>query len=214
MDCPHCGKAFHEQWVQTYLPHPAQTDVLWFGRIAFCPACNQATVDLKRAPRSGASEDLRVYPNSTFRSPTPKEVPASIRDDYEQACRVLPLSEKASAALARRCLQTILRAQGYAQRDLAAQIDALLGEPDPAKAIPTSLRRTVDAIRNFGNFSAHPVTDLTTLQVIDVEPGEAEWCLDILDDMFDHYYVKPAEVDARKAALNAKLTAAGKPPAK
>jgi hypothetical protein len=66
-------------------------------------------------------------------------------------------------------------------------------------------------IRNLGNFSAHPVTDQTTLQIIDVEPGEAEWCLEILEDMFDHYYVKPAQARIRKAALDAKLTAAGKP---
>jgi hypothetical protein len=83
-------------------------------------------------------------------------------------------------------LQAILRDQGYAQRDLAQQIDALLGEQDPAKAIPTALRQTVDAIRNFGNFSAHPVTDQTTLEIIPVEPHEAEWCLEILEEMFDH----------------------------
>jgi Domain of unknown function (DUF4145) len=114
----------------------------------------------------------------------------------------------------RRCLQTILRNQGYAQRDLAHLIDALLGEQDLAKAIPTALRETVDAIRNFGNFSAHPVTDQTTLQIIPVEPHEAEWCLEILEEMFDHYYVRPAQAAARKAALNAKLAAAGKPKSK
>ena len=90
---------------------------------------------------------------------------------------VLADSNKASAALSRRCLQAILRNQGYTQKDLAQQIDALLGEQDPAKAIPTALRETVDVIRNFGNFSAHPVTDQTTIQIIDVELGEAQWCL-------------------------------------
>jgi hypothetical protein len=47
-----------------------------------------------------------------------------------------------------------------------------------------------------------------------VEPGEAEWCLEILEEMFDHYYVKPEQAKARKAALDAKLLAAGKPPSK
>jgi hypothetical protein len=141
-------------------------------------------------------------------------VPPEIAADYEEACRVLPISNKASAALARRCLQAILFGQGYTQRDLAYQIDAVLKEQDPTKSIPSGLRLTVDAIRNFGNFSAHPVTDQTTLQVITVDPGEAEWCLDILDEMFDHYYVKPAEAKARKAALDAKLAAAGKPPSR
>ena len=69
-------------------------------------------------------------------------------------------------------------------------------------------------IRNFGNFSAHQITDQTTLQVLAVDPGEAEWCLDILEEMFDHYYVKPAEAKARKAALDEKLAAAGKPRSK
>ena len=124
---------------------------------------------------------------------------------------VLSDSNKASAALSRRCLQAILWSQGYTQRDLAQQIKALLGEQDAAKAIPTAPRETVDAIRNFGNFSAHPVTDQTTLQIINVDPEEAEWCLEILEAMFDHYYVKPAQAKARKAALNAKLAAAGKP---
>jgi hypothetical protein len=57
------------------------------------------------------------------------------------------------------------------------------------------------------------ITDQTTLQVISVEPGEAAWCLDILEEMFDHYYVKPTPA-ARKATLNATLAAAGKPPSK
>lgn len=33
----------------------------------------------------------------------------------------------------------------------------------------------VDAIKNFGNFSAHKITDKTSLQVIEVEPHEAEF---------------------------------------
>lgn len=159
-------------------------------------------------------DTLSAYPTNTFRKPTPKEVPAHIKEDYEEASRVLPISQKASAALARRCLQAIMRGQGYTQKDLAKQIDALLNESNSSKAIPTALRQTVDVIRNFGNFSAHPVTDQTTLQIIPVELGEAEWCLDILEDMFDHYYVKPAEAKARKAALDAKLAAAKKPPSK
>ena len=90
----------------------------------------------------------------------------------------------------------------------------MLNEPDPKKAIPQRLRQTIDAIRNFGNFSAHPITDKTALQIIDVEPHEAEWCLEILEECFEHFYVGPAVVRSRKAALDAKLAAAGKQPSK
>jgi Domain of unknown function (DUF4145) len=217
MDCPHCGKAFHDSWNSVEIK-PAKTipDTEWIALVTTCPACKNSTILLRKIEVKSPNqreplEDLTVYPKRAFRRPTPEQVPPGIKEDYEEACAVLPISEKASAALSRRCLQTILREQGYSQRDLAQQIDALLAESNSAKAIPTGLRTTVDAIRNFGNFSAHPVTDQTTLQVIEVEVGEAEWCLEILEDMFDHYYVKPAQAAARKAALDAKLAAAGKP---
>ena len=77
-----------------------------------------------------------------------------------------------------------------------------------------AVSNTLDAIRNFGNFSAHPITDQTTLQVIEVEDHEAEYCLDILDACFDHYYVRPAEAARKRQALDDKLKAAGKPPSK
>jgi hypothetical protein len=221
MNCPHCGTAFHDQWDTRQLNSAASRFSTWRAKITLCPACSRHTIDLieQRDPGEPGAlvytlQTLRVYSTNTFRSPTPKEVPAHIKEDYEEACKVLPISKKASAALSRRCLQAILLGQGYPQRDLALQIDALLNETDPAKAIPTALRQSVDAIRSFGNFSAHPVTDKTTLQIIVVEPEEAEWCLGILEDMFDHYYVKPEHAKARKAALDTKLVAAGKPRSK
>ncbi len=96
-------------------------------------------------------------------------MPPEIAQDYVEACNVLPISAKASAALARRCLQNMLHAHTYKAKDLAKEIDLLLNETDPAKALPHRLRVTVDGIRNFGNFSAHPIDDKTTLQVIEVD---------------------------------------------
>jgi len=223
MDCPHCGKAFHDTSTSAdlvYVPSKAAPCVQWIASTTVCPACKNPTITLVQLRwEQGAHKGMflnafRAYPPNTFRKPTPAEVPPDIKDDYEEACKVLPLSPKASAALSRRCLQAILQEHGYTQRDLVQQVDALLNETDPTKAIPTALRQTVDVIRNFGNFSAHRITDQTTLQIIPVEPEEAEWCLNILEDMFDHYYVKPAQAAARKAALDAKLAAAGKPPSR
>jgi hypothetical protein len=218
MDCPHCGIAFHVDWKsETIRPANNKYRTLWFAYVTRCPACEGEIIRLLHydSPPVNAQAapllDFVAYPRTTHRRPTPKELPDHIKEDYEEACMVMPVSNKASAALSRRCLQAILRGQGYMQKDLAKQIDALLAESDPTKAIPTALRQSVDAIRSFGNFSAHPVTDQTTLQIIAVDPGEAEWCLEILEEMFDHYYVRPAIVAARRAALDAKLAAAGKP---
>ncbi|MER8389437.1 DUF4145 domain-containing protein [Mesorhizobium sp. M1380] len=178
--------------------------------MALCPECSEWIVEYKRP----GADWILVEPRGANRGPVPVEVPHTIAVDYIEACNVLPISPKASAALARRCLQAMLRAHGYSAKDLAKEIDMLLGESDTTKAIPISLRSVIDGVRNFGNFSAHPITDLTSLQIIDVEPEEAEWCLEVLEECFDHFYVRPAHAAARKLALDAKLAGAGKPPSK
>lgn len=217
MRCPHCTVNFHDNWERGALSRGGYY-TSWIYRTADCPACSQVTIEIAYdGAEGGADEDpgwLQVHPSGSNRGPVPPEVPKPIAQDYVEGCLVLPLSPKASAALARRCLQNILRAHGYKDRDLAKEIDLILNEPDPRKGIPESLRNTIDGIRNFGNFSAHPITDLTTLQIIDVEPQEAEWCLEIVEEMFQHFYVRPAQAAARKAALDAKLKSAGKPPSK
>lgn len=73
---------------------------------------------------------------------------------------------------------------------------------------------TVDGIRNFGNFSAHPINEQTSLQIVDVEAREAEWCLEIVEELFDYFYVGPELAKQKKAALDKKLKDAGKPPSK
>ena len=155
-----------------------------------------------------------MYPLGGGRAPVDEAVPESFRSDYVEACNVQGVSPKASAALARRVLQGILTAQGYESTNLAQQIESVLKEDDPKKALPGHIRETVDAVRHFGNFAAHPITELTSLQVIEVEPEEAEWCLEIIETLFDHYYATPARAQKRREQLNQKLAQAGKKPAK
>lgn len=211
MKCPHCGINFHENWYHgVFAHHGNRTE--WNYKTARCPNCKKLTI---LVDKDGDIDAARmVVPIANSRGLISKSVPKDIAKDFDEACNVLPISAKASAALSRRCLQNILNNFGYAARDLAKQIDGLLNEADARKAVPLNLHQTIDAIRNFGNFSAHPIDEKTTLQVIDVEPEEAEWCLEILEEMFEHFYERPAVAAAKKAALDAKLAAAGKPPAK
>ena len=120
-------------------------------------------------------------------------------------------SEKASAALSRRCLQNLLREKAGTQaKDLAKQIQEVL---DSGK-LPSHLGEAIDAVRAIGNFAAHPVKNTSTREVIDVEPGEAEWLLNTLEGLFDFYFVQPARLAKKRDALNKKLKDAGKPPLK
>jgi hypothetical protein len=209
MKCSHCAIHFHDNWqIGGFLRnngallehgHPLRK---WVYRSAQCPKCNEITLEIARLNQNDILlEDWRqIYPIGANRGPVSQDVPANIAQDYIEACNVLPISAKASAALARRCLQNMLHAHGYNARDLAREVDLLLTEPDTKKALPYSLRETVDGIRNFGNFSAHPIDDKTTLQVIDVDPHEAEWCLETIEELFEHFYVGPAAAKAKKAA--------------
>jgi hypothetical protein len=47
---------------------------------------------------------------------------------------------------------------------------------------------------------------------VEVELGEAEWNLGVLEGLFQHYYVDEERAKERRAAMNAKLKDAGKPP--
>jgi hypothetical protein len=73
------------------------------------------------------------------------------------------------------------------------------------------LAEQLDLIREIGNFAAHPLTDIATGEITDVEPGEAEFLIGTLESMFDFAFVQPDRTAAMKAALNQKLKAAGKP---
>lgn len=123
---------------------------------------------------------------------------------------MLPISPKASAALSRRILQHVLRENDYTGGDLVQEIEAAI--PHLSSALGDSLH----AVRVVGNFAAHPTKNTNTGEIVDVEPGEAEWLTELLVDVLDELYVKPAREKERRDELNARLRAAGRrelPPA-
>jgi hypothetical protein len=99
---------------------------------------------------------------------------------------------------------------GVTKRDLANQIQEVLD----ANILPEPLAGDLDAVRNIGAFAAHPLKSTNTGEIIDVEPGEAEWGLNILEELFNFYFVQLPAQQRRREALNIKLTDAKKPPMK
>jgi hypothetical protein len=83
-----------------------------------------------------------------------------------------------------------------------------------ARARPSHLAEAIDAVRNIGNFAAHPLKSQSTGEILPVEPEEAEWNLDVLESLFDFYFVQPAILAKKCDALNIKLSDAGKKPMK
>lgn len=153
----------------------------------------------------------QLWPDTGDR-PVPREVEAEasgLAADFREAVAVFPKSKKASAALSRRCLQYVLIHKGGAKsRDLADQIEEVLG------SVPSALAQDIDAIRNVGNFATHPLKSKRSGEIVEGEEGEAEWLLDVLEELFEYYYVAPEKAAAKRHALNQKLGALGKPPLK
>jgi hypothetical protein len=182
-----------------------------------CPACGCYILSLfERYDRYGAGgknyyhnqREFLCYPKAVSRAPLPEEVPEKYAVDYKEACLTLADSPKASAALSRRCLQHILREEAKIKPgNLADEIQQILD----AGRLPSHLLESLDAVRNIGNFAAHPIKSQASGEVIDVEPGEAEWNLDVLEALFDYFFVQPALLKKKRDALNAKLKEAGKP---
>ncbi len=52
--------------------------------------------------------------------------------------------------------------------------------------------------------AAHPNKSTATGEYREVEPGEAEWTLDVLEALFDHFFVGPPRTASRRSALIAK----------
>jgi hypothetical protein len=149
--------------------------------------------------------ETMVHPIGSTRPPCPKEVPISISNDYKEACLVEHLSPKAAAALARRCLQNMLHEQGIIIGDnLSKEIEEAM------KNLPSHLSEAIDSIRNVGNFGAHPIKSTDTGLILDVENGEASWNLDVIEQLFDFYYVQPIKTKLKRDTLNIKLKEAGK----
>lgn len=112
----------------------------------------------------------------------PSVVPESIVNDYNEACAIESLSPKASATLARRCVQQIIRGFfGVSRGTLNEEIQAIKG------AISGPVWESVDALRQLGNIGAHPEKDINV--IIDVEPDEAAALIRLIEILIAETYV-------------------------
>lgn len=210
MKCPHCLDSYHPQSNSHFVGE--DSDERWSFLWQQCPGCGKFIIHLAHLYPNGKIKDtFLVYPKAISRSPLSSHVPDKFAQDYKEACLVIADSPKASAALSRRCLQNILREKAMVKhQNLSKEIEEVLS----SKSLPTFLADGIDAVRTIGNFAAHPIKSTSTGELVHVEPGEAEWLLDLLEGLFDFYFVQPAELKRKREVLDKKLADAGKPPMK
>lgn len=210
MICEHCGVANTiESWERLGL----KPDTLGGNYVNFyiCPNKECGYINLK-VMRVCSIEGVPMqkilceYPNKS-RAKLFKNVPEKYNKDYKEACAILSLSHNASATLSRRCLQNMIRDEykiikGSLEKEII-EVEKIVKD--------STVCAYLHAIRQIGNFGAHPTKDNNTGVICDVEPIEAELSLDLLESFFDFTFEKKKAFEKSIVLLNSKLKAANKP---
>jgi hypothetical protein len=119
--------------------------------------------------------------------PQPDYIPMAIRQDYEEACKILHLSPKASATLSRRCLQGMIRdfwsskVQDLKKDTLWHEIEAIKDDVDP------ETWDVLKATKDVGNIGAHMQKDVNL--IIDVTSQEAIQLIETIEYLFKDWYI-------------------------
>jgi len=220
MFCLHCKVSYFEKWKNecalVWNDDGLGQSISYVG----CPNCGKLMVKIIEGKVDESEEDFchdddenyillnefLIYPQKND-GDSYDDVPDNYLQDLREAESVLTLSPKASAALTRRLLQKLLSEKlNIYNTNLSKQIDVFLED----KNIPSHISKSVDAIRNIGNFSTHPIKELNTGEIVDVEPGEAEWSIEVIKALFDFLFIQPIRIERKRNELNLKLENLGK----
>lgn len=200
--CPYCNHPttitdpnYFQNWEKIHITSSNLGDVGFFIQAITCPNTEcfklwlraelcQTYEEYKNSGRwmkNGAIHSWQLLPESEARV-LPDYVPAPIQQDYYEACRIRDLSAKASATLARRCLQGMIRDfWSVSKRTLKDEIDELEEKVDP------DTWQSIDAVRSVGNIGAHMEKDINIM--VDVEPGEAQLLIGLIEQLIDDWYI-------------------------
>ena len=148
-----------------------------------CPNCNKHSINISGIGSDMKELSLNVVPGSLAKQ-FPDYIPKSIRDDYEEACKIVNLSPKASATLSRRCLQGMIRDYWKItdKKSLYNEIEAINDKVDP------QVKKVLDSVRQIGNIGAHMEKDINL--IVDIDPHEAESLIKLIEYLIEQWYIK------------------------
>ena len=136
-------------------------------------------------------------PNTRCKS-FPDYIPAKILKDYRAACLIKNASPNASATIARRCLQGMIRdfhAEIVQGNTLKQEIDSI------QNAVSMEIWHAIDAVRKMGNIGAHMEKD--TNLIVDVDSDEAERLIGLIEFLFAEWYIRRHDTQQRLQELTA-----------
>lgn len=214
-ECPYCGCTYQVIAGQNVFAHlladPGAT-IAEHSVIYVCPyaACRKAEIHveaglfpqaLKDKPEHERHKYRSNLPNSFFRQrllpmnaggkqefKMPK-ISETIYKDYDEACKLLPVSPSASATYARRCLQHMIRDKFKLKPGkLQNEISTLSSLPNP---VSQEIIDALDAVRKLGRFKALPEDDVKI--IVDITASEAQRVIDVIEILLRDWFIAPEE---------------------
>lgn len=202
MICPYCGIGMNVKWQSDALTCPDdEYEESGYGqKYGFCPECNGYIVVVQYGDEfytedytgkgiiNNVLKQEQVYPKFVYKKTLDKSIPKKYCDIFREAESVLELSPRASATLSRYLLQMLLHEElNIKKKNLEEEIKTLETTTD----IPSTLITMLQVVRRIANFGAHPKKSIQSNEIIDVEEGEADIMLDLINELFDYLFVKP-----------------------
>lgn len=144
-----------------------------------------------------------IIPESIAK-PQPDYIPAAITQDYYEAARILNLSPKASATLARRCIQGMIRDFcSISRATLHQEINELrrqFEEDTAPRGVSEESFAAIEAIRKIGNIGAHMEKAIDV--IVAVDPDEAQLLLGLVETLFEDWYIARNKRQERLAKVD------------
>jgi len=203
MICPYCGIGVSIDWDEDSSPTPTDEDDYedGYGQLSgFCTECNKYIVLVQHGTEyeydiqsgKGCLHDInfqeQVYPKFSYKKNLDDTIPQKYCELFRESEAVLDLSPRASATLSRYLLQMLLNEElKIKKKNLEDEINELETRTD----IPSTLVAMLQVMRKISNFGAHPKKSTNSNEIVDVESGEAEVMLDLINELFDYLFIKP-----------------------
>jgi hypothetical protein len=174
-----------------------------------CPECNNALIKITIFNIENGEEKVIEYPFTTGREILSDSIPEEMKNTFIEAVKVSKISNRAGVVLARLLLHDILVEQEFGTHK--DSLNKIVNKAIESTKIPSELSKNLHLLRETGNKGIHKWENIKTGEIIGVESTDIETCLDIIEELFDFFYIKPAFIKSKRKKINEDLEKMGKP---
>lgn len=190
-NCPYCQVIAEQKWANAYVGRYEKdgqfyiyNNVNTYGEndckvisIATCNACHREQIWY----------DGNMLVPSVSNVPMPlEEMPQKVKDIYNEAREVFPISFKAAAALLRLALQHLCVELGGKGENINSDIGKLVKE----KGLPVQIQQALDVVRVAGNNAVHP----GILDLKDTKTSAAK-LFEMINFIVDNQIIQPKKIE-------------------